>query len=147
MLDAKIQEKYLNNIQREDLLEVAKQFNPTITLNDKQRTQLFELTDGNLELIKESLDLFQTNVITISHNFYNIIEMNISNLCDKSKETLELLKQAAFIGDEMDSRLLKSFSNMAADIYEQILDKAIELCYLKEENYSIRFLKNMSMLL
>lgn len=141
LLDAKIQEKYLNNIQREDLLEVAKQFNPTITLNDKQRTQLFELTDGNLELIKESLDLFQTNVITISHNFYNIIEMNISNLCDKSKETLELLKQAAFIGDEMDSRLLKSFSNMAADIYEQILDKAIELCYLKEENYSIRFLK------
>ena len=65
----------------------------------------------------------------------------ISNICDKSEETLDLLKQAAFIGDEMDSRLLKTFSTMASDLYEHILDEAIRLNYLGETNYTISFVK------
>lgn len=139
--DKKIEKKYLNKIQKNDLLEIAKQFNPDISLDNNQINQLFELTNGNLELIKESLDLFQTNTVPISHSLYDIIEKNISNLCEKSEETIDLLKKAAFIGDEMDSRLLKIFADMASDIYEQILNETIKICYLKEENYTISFLK------
>lgn len=141
LFNAEIQKKFLNKIQKEEMSEVAKQFNPTITLDSSQINQLFELTEGNLQLIKESLELFQTNVIPISRSFYDIIEMNISNLSDKSEETLDLLKQAAFIGDEMDARLLKIFVDMASDIYEQVLDETIKLYYLREENYTISFSK------
>lgn len=139
--DTKIQEKHLRKIKKEDLSEVAKQFNPAISLENGQIDQLYELTEGNLELIKESLDLFQADVIPMSHSLYDIIKKNVSNLCNKSEEILDLLKQAAFIGDEMDSRLLKIFTDIAPDLYEQILDEALKLAYLKEENFTISFLK------
>ena len=141
LFDAKIQKEYLRKISKPDLSEVAKEFNSTISLDNNQIDQLFELTEGNLELIKESLDLFQADAIPMSHSLYDIIKKNISNLCDKSEEILDLLKQAAFIGDEMDSRLLKIFADMAPDLYEEILDEAIKCSYLKEENFTISFLK------
>lgn len=141
LLNTKMQKEYLNKIQKEDIPEVIQQFNSSMTLNKNQINQLFELTEGNLEFIKESLEILQTNDFPIEHSLYNIIEMKISSLCNKSQETLELLKQAAFIGSEMDSRLLKIFSDIASDIYEQILDEAIKHFYLKEENYTIYFIK------
>lgn len=141
LFDAKIQKEYLRKISKPELLEVAKEFNPTISLDNNQIDQLFELTEGNLELIKESLDLFQADAIPMSHSLYDIIKKNISNLYEKSEEILDLLKQAAFIGDEMDSRLLKIFADMAPDLYEEILDEAIKCSYLKEENFTISFLK------
>lgn len=141
LFDTKMQKRYLNKIQKDDLEEIAKQFNSDIFLNRTQIEQLFELTEGNLGLIKESLDLFQTDSLPISHNFYDIIKKSISNICDRSEETLDLLKQAAFIGNEMDSRLLKTFATMAPDLYEQILGEAFKLNYLSETNYTISFVK------
>lgn len=141
LFELKIHKKYLNKIQIKDIEEIAKQFNSNIALNSRQIDQLFELTEGNLGLIKESLDLFQTESLPISHSFYDIIKKKISNLCEKSEETLDLLKQAAFIGDKMDSRLLKIFADTAPDLYEQILDEAIKLNYIDEKNYTISFVK------
>lgn len=74
LFDSKIQKKYLNKIQIEYIEEIAKQFNPNISLNPRQVGQLFELSEGNLELIKESLDLFQMDSLSISHSFYDIIQ-------------------------------------------------------------------------
>jgi hypothetical protein len=141
LFDSKIHKKYLNKIQKEDIEEIARQFNPNIYLDPRQIDRLFELTEGNLGLIKESLDLFQTDSLPISHSFYDIIKKNVSSLCEKSEETLDLLKQAAFIGVEMDSRLLKIFSDMASDFYEEILDEAIKHNFLDEKNYTISFAK------
>lgn len=41
----------------------------------------------------------------------------------------------------MDSRLLKVFADMAPELYEQILDEAIKLNYLDENDYTISFVK------
>lgn len=139
--DSKLQKKFLNRIQKEDLGEITKQFNPNISLGGDQIEQIFELTKGNLELIRESINLFQTDRMPISHSFYDILKKHISNSCSEPEEILELLKQAAFIGDNMDSRLLKMFADIGKDLYEQILDEIIRLCYLREENYNIYFSK------
>lgn len=136
-----VTEKYLNEIHEEDLNEIVKQFNADICLENEQQKQLYELTNGNLELIKESLELFERNSIQISSNFYDIIKTHIENNSDKAEKTLELLKQAAFIGEQMDSCLLRIFSEADSDLYEQLLSEAIRLCYLKEEEYTLSFIK------
>lgn len=141
IFDSILQKKYLNKIKKEDIVEIAKQFNANISLNADQIEQIYELTEGNLELLKESIDLFQTNHMPVSHSFYDIIKMHITNSSNEPEETLELLKQAAFIGDKMDSRLLKMFADIEKDLYEQVLDETIKLCYLREESYNIYFSK------
>ena len=139
--DSNLQKKFLNKIQREDLDEITKQFNANISLNTDQIEQIYELTDGNLELIKESIDLFQTDHMPISHSLYDIIKTHISNHCSDPEKTIELLEQMAFIGNKMDSRLLEMFVDIEKDLYEQILDETIKLCYLREENYNVYFFK------
>ncbi len=139
--DPNIQRKFLNKIEKEDLGEIVKQFNVNISLNAEQIEQIYELTDGNLELIKESIDLFQTDHMPINHSLYDIIKTHISNRCSEPDKTIELLKQAAFIGSKMDSCLLEMFSDFEKGLYEQILGETIKLCYLKEDTHNIYFFK------
>ena len=51
--DNYLQKRYLEMVSSADLQEIISQFNSQIQLSGEQTTRLFELTKGNLELIKE----------------------------------------------------------------------------------------------
>lgn len=138
-----VQKKYISEITFSNLAEVVNQINPKIDLNREQLKQLSDLTAGNLELIQDSIDLFDNNEIVIGKNMYNIIELRILNDSAYSEDVLKLLKQTAFIGETVDSQLLKIFSEIDHLAYENVLKEAIRLSYLKESNNTISFLQQL----
>ena len=140
--DNYLQKRYLEMVSSADLQEIISQFNSQIQLSGEQTTRLFELTKGNLELIKECISLFDKNEIKIGKTFYNIIENHLNYISDDAENVLEFLKQVAFIGNTVDSRLLKIFIDKEKILsYEDILDEALRISYLEEENYKISFVK------
>lgn len=138
---ANVQKKFLKNITREFLAEIVKQINTNISLNDKQLDSLIELTGGNLELVKECIGLFGKDTLKPGRSFYNIFEERLNNTSDKAKNVLTLLRQTAFIGEIVDSRLLKLYFDIELLNYEDILDESIRLSYLKETDYAISFVQ------
>lgn len=136
-----VQKKFLNNITLEYLSEIVNQINADIELNIKQMELLTELTAGNLELIIESISLFGNETLTPGKSFYSIIEERLNNTANNAQNVLKLLRQTAFIGETVDSRLLKLYFNMDPLNYEDILDESIRLSYLEEKEYTISFIQ------
>lgn len=132
---------YLNEISEDDIAEVIKQFNPQICLSSERQKHIYDLTNGNLELIRESLSLFEINIMPLNYDFYDILKSDLEKNFKDVDKILHLLKQTAFVGEAVDSRLLKVFSETAPELYEQLVGEAINHCYLQEKNYTISFVK------
>lgn len=136
----KIIYKYLNKIEMDSLAEVVSQFNPRLHLNSVQVNQINSLTDGNLELIKECANLFDSEVVSLNKNFYDILKNRIENAIPQESDALLLmLKEMAFIGEMADKRLLSLFVSTEQEVYEDLLGKAIQLSLLSEKQYLISF--------
>lgn len=136
-----VKKEKLKKIAEEEIGEVAKQFNSSFNLTNDQKKQIHDLTNGNLELIKESLNVFTSTSIPLSYNFYDIIKTQIERSSSEVEGILQLLKQTAFIGEKVDTRLLEIFLEKGPELYEQLLGEAISLCYLQEDEYTISFVK------
>lgn len=135
-------QKYLHKIKFDSLSQVISQFGTDVCLNNEQLEKIYELTDGNLELIKESIDLFDADTISIGNSFYEIIVSRLKSMANEEGENiLKLLKETAFIGETVDNRLLKLFLDMDIEIYEEILQQAIALSYLKQTEHTVSFTK------
>lgn len=136
-----IEKVYLNEIKPEFIGEVAKQFNPQIQLNSTQIENMYELTRGNLELIKESINLFNSSTQNSIGTFYNIIESQLKKSTSNASNIFQLLREAAFIGKKADACLLKKFSTMESPLYDDSLGEAVNLAYLNEEEDTVSFAK------
>lgn len=135
-----IKYKYLKKIGNDSLSEVINQFRPEIHLNSGQIDQIAELTDGNLELIKESANLFSTHIVSVDKSFYDIIEARIMKVVpNKAEDLLLLLKELAFIGEKTDKRFLSLFSSAEEEKYEELLGESLNLSFLFENDHLISF--------
>lgn len=129
----------LKKIKLDNIGEIIKLFNPEITLTLEQEKQLYEITDGNLDLLKECSTL--PFVYEQNRNIDTIIKKSICKKTDSADRVLSLLKQAAFIGKDVKSILLKNFSDLQDEQYDDALDTSIELEYLQEKSDNISFVK------
>lgn len=129
----------LKKIKLDNIAEIIKLFNPEITLTLEQEKQLYEITDGNLDLLKECSTL--PFVYEKNRDIDTIIEKSICKKTDSADNVLRLLKQAAFIGKDVKSILLKNFSDLQDEQYNDALDTSIELEYLQEKSDNISFVK------
>lgn len=130
----------LKKIELDNIDEIIKIFNPEIELTSEQGKQLYEITDGNLDLLKECSTLpfvYEQNRIIDS-----IIEKSIYKKTDSTADVLTLLKQVAFIGQDVKAILLRHFSDLQNEKYDDALDKSIELEYLQEKSDNISFVKS-----
>lgn len=130
----------LKSIELENIDEIIKIFNPEINLTSEQQKQLHYITSGNLDLIKESFSLpyfYEQNKV-----IENIIEKNINQKADSGSDVLSLLKQVAFIGKDVKSILLRQFSDLQDERYNDALDTSIELKYLQEKSDNISFVQS-----
>ena len=135
-----IKYKYLQKIEKDSLSEVIYQFRPEIHLNSEQIDQIDELTDGNLELIKESANLFSKDIVSFHNSFYDIIEARIKKVVpNNAEDLLLLLKELAFIGEKTDKRFLALFSSAEEEKYEELLGESLNLSFLFENNNLISF--------
>lgn len=136
-----VKKRFLNKVPIECISEVVHQINVDISLNSKQLESLTELTAGNLELIKESISLFDKDKLCPGKSFYNIIEDRLNNTTNNATNVLKLLRQTAFVGERVDSRLLKLYFSIEPLMYEDLLDESIRLSYLEEKEYTISFIQ------
>lgn len=135
-----IKYKYLNKIEIDSLAEVVSQFNSRLHLNGEQIEQINSLTDGNLELIKECANLFDSKVVSVNMDFYDILKSHIKSMIPQESDALLLmLKEMAFIGEGTDKRFLSHFVSTEPEMYESLLGKAIQLSLLSEKQYFIAF--------
>ena len=131
---------YLTGIERENINDVMRIFNPSINLTQEQQERLYNLTRGNLELLKECSIL--SLVREENEEIENIIRRSISKKTEAVSDVLSLLKQVAFIGQDVNSILLNHFSDLQEEQYDDALDVSIQLEYLKENEDCISFVKN-----
>lgn len=127
----------LKNIEFDNVIEIFKIFSSEINLTSEQQKQLYYITNGNLDLLKEcsSLPYISEQKIDIG----NIIEQKIYKKTNSVTDVLNLLKQVAFIGQDVKAILLKHFSDLKEEQYEDALDISIKLEYLKEKSENISF--------
>lgn len=130
----------LKNIELDSVDEVIRIFNPEINLTFEQQKQLYHITSGNLDLIKECS--FLPYIQEQNKIIESIIEKNIYSKTDSASDVLSLLKQAAFIGKDIKAILLRHFSDLHNEQYDDALDTSIELEYLQEKSDSISFVKS-----
>lgn len=130
---------YINNIKPEDIAYIFNIYNPNITLTAEQQEHLYSVTNGNLDLLKECSTLplnFELN-----KELENINRKSILKKTDSANDVLNLLKQVAFIGYDVNSLLLNKFSDLQDDRYDDALDISIGLEYLYESGENISFCK------
>lgn len=137
---AHVHKRFLNKASIEYIAEIANQINKDISLNSRQLESLTEMTGGNLELIKESISLFDKDKLCPGKSFYNIIVDRLNNSTNNAANVLKLLRQTAFVGETVDSRLLKLYFSIEPLIYEDLLDESIRLSFLEEKEYIISFI-------
>lgn len=136
-----VHKRFLDKVPIEYIAEVVNQINADISLNSKQLESLTEMTAGNLELIKESISLFGKDKLCPGKSFYNIIVERLNNSTNNATNVLKLLRQTAFVGETVDSRLLKLYFSIEPLIYEDLLDESIRLSLLEEKEYTISFIQ------
>lgn len=137
----KVKKGFLKKLSIECISEVVYQINADISLSSKQEDLLIEISSGNLELIKESISLFSKEKLCPGKSFYNIIEDRLNNTTTNATNVLKLLRQTAFVGERVDSRLLKLYFSIEPLIYEDLLDECIQLSYLDEKENTISFIQ------
>lgn len=134
--------KYLQRVPIETISDVIYYFNPNLQLDKSAINDIYDLTNGNLELIKE---LANSNSLSPNVEYTDclqLIENHLNNVSSNPEALLQLLRETAFIGNETDIRLLKIFSSISAIPFEDILGEAIDLLYLSKEEYIISFVKH-----
>lgn len=136
-----VRKRFLNKVSTEYIAEIVNQIDENISLNSKQLESLEEITIGNLELIKESISLFGRDKLCPEKSFYDIIVDRLNNSTNNAANVLKLLRQTAFIGELVDSRLLKLYFGIEPLIYEDLLDESIQLSFLEEKEYTISFIQ------
>lgn len=136
-----VRKRFLNKVPTEYIAEIVNQIDETIILNSKQLESLAEISVGNLELIKESISLFGRDKLCPGKSFYDIIVDRLNNSTNNAANVLKLLRQTAFVGEIVDSRLLKLYFGIEPLTYEDLLDESIRLSFLKEKEYTISFIQ------
>lgn len=132
--------KHLHKIEKESLPEIVRQFNSELNMNQGQIEKIHSLTDGNLELIKECVNLFNSEYVASNKNLYDILKSRIEYVVpNESDALLLLLKEMAFIGEMTDQRLLSKFVSSDQEIYEDLIGKATQLSLLSENQQVISF--------
>ncbi len=130
---------FISAVTAEDLSLIIQEMNPRLTLSKEQENKLFTLTKGNLKLIYESLNLIGLNIIGDVQEYFGILKERIQRDTELATEVIHLLKETAFIGANVDSRLLQLFSDESKLNYNDTLEQTIRMELLNRKFYMISF--------
>lgn len=131
----------LQKIGNDDIPEIVQSFNPRLQLGRTEIEEFGDLTNGNLELIKELANMYSIPQSFLYTNYVQIVEEYLKNHSTNAEELMQLLKEIAFIGYTVDIRLIKLFSQISTKPLDDILAEAIELSYLNKDKDLISFVK------
>lgn len=136
-----VDNKYIKNVECEQLEKIIQIFNPKLELSKDDVSDIYDLTDGNIYLIKELISLYSEPYFRLQKSFMRIIEKYLETKSVNAETLMQLLRDTAFIGKETDVRLLQQFSDISSHNLDDIIEEATCLSLLNKENYIISFVK------
>lgn len=128
-------------ISENDFSSVIKILFPKACMSEETLNAYYKLTHGNLRLIHDSLMFIVLSNAAkncqIEKLLFEFIKKKVG--ADKSASVNQLLKESAFLGKTVSESLLKEFSELVFDEFEETLGTSIDKKILSIHNHYINF--------
>ncbi|WP_059048926.1 hypothetical protein [Paenibacillus senegalimassiliensis] len=143
----KVKDLILEPIKKNNIGYIMHIFRNDITISTKQANSLYNITGGNLKLLKElsSFTKYTTDISDLNTNsIFTLIKNRISNEIERESSVfIELLKKASISGPITQEQLLRKFFQKPEYEFRQILTHLCKMELLLNKDQKIEFVDSI----
>jgi hypothetical protein len=136
---------HFNKIKKDDIKDIVENLSSKVKLDDEKLEILYEITGGNLLLLKEVCKFLENSSFEFFPKYRQIFDLIVNRIGFVSAnpdDLVDFIKRASLLGRSSSKTLLKAFSEKATDSFLLSIKETQELELMVEDFDSLSFINS-----